>query len=173
MNVRSQDPLYSKERIEEIVIDVAMKINKSYEEERKPIVLVGVLNGAIPFLADLMRHIHVPCQVDTIRVESYVGQEQGEIAITSDTKENLEGKKVILVEDIVDTGNTMRALINKMHTKSMVEHVAIATLFKRHSCDLECHFVCEVIADDAFIYGYGLDAEGGLNRNLDEIWIEK
>ena len=104
------DVYLSEEKIKERVIELANKINKDYAG--KEIVVVGVLNGAFMFCADLIRHINVPVTLDFIAASSY-GEEtesSGQVKIEWDLKNEIKGKHILLVEDIVDTGLTIKSL---------------------------------------------------------------
>lgn len=173
LKINNDGPFVDGGSIVDMAVDIANAINKKYAKEKKPVVLMGVLNGAIPFLAELMKHITIPVLVDTIRVQSYEGQNQGVLEVKGAPKEDTAGRVVILVEDIVDTGNTITELILMFKGIGGAKSVATATLLKRASCPLDVEFVGKEIEDDAFVYGYGLDSAGGLNRNLSEIYIEK
>lgn len=173
LNIVNDKPLFDSEAIEKMAVDVAAKVNATYQDEKKPIVLMGILNGAIPFLAEVMKHITLPCLVDTIRVESYDGQNQGVLRLAGQPKEDTTDRVVILLDDIVDTGNTMTELALMFKGIGDAREVALAAMLKRHSCPIEVDFVGAVIEDDVFVYGFGLDSVGGLNRNLREIRVEK
>lgn len=103
--------LITKEQIEKRVEELGRQITKDYEG--KDVVLVGILKGAMPFLCDLMRSIDLPVTLDTMCVSSYGNStvSSGHVNIKKDLDRDIRGKNVIVVEDIIDTGITMSALV--------------------------------------------------------------
>ncbi len=101
MSLELSDVMISKEEIQEMCKRVAAEINKDYEG--KEVLFVGILNGAFLFLADLIRYIDVPCQVDFMKVSSYGNAmtSSGNVSIQHDLSTDIEGKHVIIVEDII------------------------------------------------------------------------
>jgi hypoxanthine phosphoribosyltransferase len=140
----------------------------------KPLALIGVLKGSFIFLADLVRAIDLPVMVDFIGITSYQGtRSTGVVQITSDLTRPIEGKHVLLVEDIVDTGLTMRYLLDNLATRKP-ESVRIAALLEkpaRAQVKIPIDYRGFVIGDD-FVVGYGLDWDGKL-RNLPYVGIPR
>ena len=107
--------LLPADRLRARVEEIGREITRDYAG--RPLVLVGVLKGALVFLADLMRAIDLPSRLDFVGLSSYVGtQTSGKIELTSDLTRPIEGKHVILVEDIVDTGLTMHWLLQRLRS---------------------------------------------------------
>lgn len=165
--------LYSKQDLEETVARLGREITKDYQG--KTPVLVAVLKGAFIFMADLVRAIEIPCTVDFMVVSSYgkSTQTSGSVKIIKDLDTNIEGKDVIIVEDILDSGITLSNLIrilNQRHPAS----IKICTLFDkpaRHKADIQVDYNGLEVPDE-FIVGYGLDyAE--IYRNYPEIAVLK
>ncbi len=165
--------LYSKQDLEETVARLGREITKDYQG--KTPVLVAVLKGAFIFMADLVRAIEIPCTVDFMVVSSYgkSTQTSGSVKIIKDLDTNIEGKDVIIVEDILDSGITLSNLIrilNQRHPAS----IKICTLFDkpaRHKVDIQVDYNGLEVPDE-FIVGYGLDyAE--IYRNYPEIAVLK
>ena len=133
----------------------------------RPLVVVGVLKGSFIFLADLVRAIDLPLTVDFIGISSYQGTSStGVVQITSDLGRPIEGKDVLLVEDIVDTGLTMRYLLENLATRGPASVKVCALLEKptRARASVPIHYRGFVIGDE-FVVGYGLDWDGRM-RNL-------
>lgn len=165
-------PYLSGETIGTAVKGVADKINTDYRG-KNPLFLV-VLNGAFLFAADLLRSIDVDCEVSFVKFSSYEGiSTTGKVKELIGLNESLEGRDVIIVEDIVDTGTTivqMMADLDQRHTAS----VKIATLLfkpEAYKKDIKIDYVGLEIPN-AFIVGYGLDYDG-LGRNLKDIYVIK
>lgn len=139
------------------VRNVAERINKDYEG-KEPVIL-GVLNGAFIFCADLVRCLNVPTDISFVKLSSYVGtQSSGTVNEVIGINTSLEGRDVIIVEDIVESGRTLKRMkeIIMVHNAASVK---ICTLFFKPSkleVDLEVDYPAMVIPDD-FIVGYGLD----------------
>lgn len=130
--------------------------------------LICVLNGAFIFMADLVRAIDRPLTLDFLSVSSYgSGKEStGEVRLVKDLEQSLQGRHVVLVEDIVDTGLTMNYLLSYLHGRQPAS-VKVATLLSKPSrrrVEVQIDYVGFVI-DDAFVYGYGLDVDHR-QRNL-------
>ncbi|MCC6385608.1 MAG: hypoxanthine phosphoribosyltransferase [Bacteroidia bacterium] len=156
--------------IEQRVKDIAAAINKEYEN-KNPLFL-GVLNGAFLFLADLFKHITIPCEIGFIRVASYRGlQSDGNIKNIIGLAEDLAGRHIIVVEDIVDTGVTATYLFEEIE-KQQPSSLRMATLlFKPAALKKPIHpdYVGFKI-EPAFVIGYGLDYDGQ-GRNLNDIYV--
>jgi hypoxanthine phosphoribosyltransferase len=166
------DVLIPEEDLRARVAAMGAEITRDYAD--KPLVLIGVLKGSFIFLADLIRAIQLPVMVDFIGISSYQGtRSTGVVQITSDLTRPIEGKHVLLVEDIVDTGLTMRYLLDNLGTRRP-ESVRIAALLEKPSraqVKIPIDYRGFVIGDD-FVVGYGLDWDGKL-RNLPFVGIPR
>jgi hypoxanthine phosphoribosyltransferase len=154
------------------VEEIGREITRDYAG--RPLVLVGVLKGALVFLADLMREIDLPVSLDFVGLSSYVGaQTTGKVELTSDLTRSIEGKDVILVEDIVDTGLTMHWLIQRLEERRPASVSVCALLVKpaRARVQVPVRYRGFDIADE-FVVGYGLDHDGRL-RNLPYVGVVK
>jgi hypoxanthine phosphoribosyltransferase len=140
------------------VRDLGAEISRDYEG-RDPL-LVGVLKGAVFFLADLMRHIDIPCEVDFMAVASYgsATDSSGVVRIIKDLDRAIEARHVLIVEDIVDSGLTLQYLLRNLGARSpaSVEVCALLTKPERRKVELEAKYVGFEIPD-RFAIGYGLD----------------
>ena len=148
------------------VRELAKEISRDYAG-REPL-LVCVLKGAIFFLADLMRELEVPCEVDFMAVASYGSstQSSGVVRILKDLDMSIEGRDVIIVEDIVDSGLTLQYLLRNLSARNPASLAVCALLTKRErlQVDLSPRYVGFEISD-RFAIGYGLDY-GERYRNL-------
>ncbi|WP_375416599.1 hypoxanthine phosphoribosyltransferase [uncultured Hymenobacter sp.] len=149
---------------------VAARINADYAG-RCPL-FVAVLNGAFMFAADLLKHVTVDCEIAFIRVASYEGtQSTGQLKELLGLHEDVRDRHVIILEDIVDTGHTMQALLTQLTEKAPASLEVATLFFKPASLQHELHlrYVGREIPND-FIVGYGLDYDG-LGRNLPDVYV--
>ena len=164
-------PYLESEKIQARVKELGKQITA--ENAGKRPLLLCVLNGAFHFASDLFRSIDLPdVEISFIRLKSYEGMSStGVVKEVIGLADDIEGRTVIVVEDIVDTGKTIADLVEKLRTRNPLE-VKIATLlFKPESleADVKPDYVGFEIPSD-FIIGYGLDLDG-LARNLPDIWV--
>lgn len=149
--------LISAEEIEEKVAAVGAQISKDFEG-KEPI-FVGVLKGCFIFMADLMRHVTINCSVDFMAVSSYSGTSStGAVRINKDLNQDIAGKDLILVEDILDSGVTLNYLKNYLEVRKPAS-IHIVTLMdkpSRRKADIYADYSCFEVPD-AFVVGYGLD----------------
>lgn len=165
--------LYSREAIAERVTGLGQKIEQEYRG-RNPLVL-GVLKGCFPFLADLVRSMDVLMEVEFITLSSYGDETQssGTVRTVTGLSREVQNRDVIVVEDIVDTGRTLSHLV-KMLKDQRAASVRIATLLDKAAnrvADVEVAYSC-FDCPDAFVVGYGLDYAGRY-RNLPLIGVLK
>ena len=161
----------NNEQLDKRIVELAGQINRDYGD-KKPI-FIGILNGAFIFLADLMRHVTIPCEVDFFKLSSY-GDEKvssGSVTELKDLDADVEGRHVILIEDIVDTGLSMRYMVGRIKEKKPAS-VAVVTLL--HKPDATKHYVnVDYVGfkiPTLFVLGYGMDfAQEG--RNLAQIYV--
>ncbi|MEZ4606700.1 MAG: hypoxanthine phosphoribosyltransferase [Deinococcales bacterium] len=162
-----------EEMIAKRIKELGEEISRDYES--KNLHMICVLNGAFIFMADLVRAISIPLSTDFMSVSSYGSRTatSGEVRLTQDLSSSLKHKHVIIVEDIVDTGLTMRYLINYLKVREPLS-VKVASLLSkpaRRQVEVEIDYLGFEI-DDAFVYGYGLDVDY-LYRNLPFITSKK
>ena len=163
-------PYISSGEIATAVKNVAARINEDLAD-KSPLFLC-VLNGAFVFAADLFREITIPgAEIAFIRMKSYIGtQSTGEVQMVSGLTEDITGRTVVIVEDIVDTGHTLKQLKELLQECNPAEIKVATLLFKPES--LKCDVTIDYVALDippAFIVGYGLDYDD-LGRNLKDIY---
>lgn len=169
MALQVSDIMISNEEIQGMCKRLGEQITRDYEG--REILLIAVLRGAFVFMADLIRHIDVPCRVDFMKVSSYGDGTvtTGEVKIIQDLDENIAGRDVIIVEDIIDSGITLYKLRQVLQTRNP-RSLAICTAFDkpdRRRVDIRVDYCGKQIPDE-FIVGYGLDY-AGLYRNLPDI----
>ena len=166
------DVLISKEDLDARVRALGDQITRDHTG--RSLVVVGVLKGSFIFLADLVRAIDLPISIDFIGISSYQGTSStGVVKITSDLSRPIEGKDVLLVEDIVDTGLSMRYLLDNLATRQPASLRVCALLEKpaRARVKVPIHYRGFVIGDE-FVVGYGLDWDGRM-RNLPFVGVPR
>lgn len=160
------------EEINTSIKKIAKEINKDYVG-KKPLFL-GVLNGCFLFAADLLREITLDCEVSFVKVASYKGMKStGEVSQLIGLDRSLEGRDVIIVEDIVDTGNTIENIVDLLK-KAGCNSIKIATFLLKpeaYTKSIHVDYVAIEIANK-FVVGYGLDYDG-FGRNVKELYVLK
>ncbi|MBK9402508.1 MAG: hypoxanthine phosphoribosyltransferase [Bacteroidetes bacterium] len=162
-------PFITADLIQKRVAELGAAIDTDYAG-KKPL-LIGVLNGSVIFMADLLRHIKSACEIGFIRVSSYHGTESsGKVRNVMGINDDITGRDIIIVEDIVDTGDTAVYLIDEIKKKNPASIKFATILFKptalRHAIKPD-YIGFEI--PPAFVVGYGLDYDG-LGRNLADIY---
>jgi hypoxanthine phosphoribosyltransferase len=163
----------NRHEIEAAVQQLANRINADYEG--KQLVLVPVLKGAIVFSADLMRQLHVETQIDFVRLSSYgkARQSSGTVTLIKDIQLDIRGKHVLIVEEIIDSGRSLKFLYERLKAAgpASVEIVTLLDKSSKRVVDVPVKYVGRKI-DDQFLVGYGLDLEEKC-RNLRDIYYLK
>lgn len=162
-----EEILFSKEEISRKVKELGEEISRDYNRDDE-VVVVGVLKGANVFMADLIREIDIPVYIDFMAVSSYgySTESSGVVRILKDLDLEIEGKHILIVEDIIDTGLTLKYLTDNLKSRN-IKSLKICTLLdkpKRRKCDLNIDYIGFEIPDK-FIVGYGIDY-GEKYRNL-------
>ena len=150
--------LFSKEDLSQTVKRLGKQISEDYEG--KNLLLVSLLKGSVVFMADLMREITFPCQIDFMSVSSYTGTKNGggNVNILKDLNIDIKGFDVLIVEDILESGYTLKR-VTEMFKLREPSSVKICTLLDKPNCrktDIEAEYVGHKIPDD-FVIGYGMD----------------
>lgn len=162
--------LLSRKQIASIVKGLADQISKDYQ--KKELVLVCILKGAFMFLSDLIRHLRVPVQIDFVRLASYGAgmQTSGRIEITKDIETPIEGKDVLIIEDIIDSGRTLQFLKNRLSLANprSVKICALLDKKARREVEIEADYVGKEVPN-VFVTGYGIDFNENY-RNLPEVY---
>lgn len=156
-------------QIREANENLGARINADYKD-KKPLFL-AILNGAFMFAADLLKEVTIPCEISFLRVSSYQDMHStGQVTEVIGLKEDIRNRHIIILEDIVDTGHTVYALLQNLITKAPAS-IEIASLLLKPECvqhPLQVKYTGITIPND-FVVGYGLDYNG-LGRNLRDIY---
>ena len=166
--------LVSEEELKAKVAELGAKISADYEG--KDLLLVSILKGAVVFMADLMRAVTIPCGIDFMVVSSYGGantSSTGLVKIIKDLDQDLSGKDVLIVEDILDTGITLSHLMPmlQMRKPNSLRLCTILSKPSRRKADIEPDY-CGFEVPDEFVVGYGLDYDEKY-RNLPYVGVLK
>ena len=161
--------LISPEKIQNRVLEMGKEISEKYTD--KDPIFIGVLNGSFMFMADLLRSISIDCEMDFIKVRSYVGKKSsGTIQLIKDISADVTNRHVILVEDIIDSGHTIQFLMERVNSASP-KSVSIATFLIKPDMakiDFAVDFIGFEIPPE-FVVGYGLDYDQKL-RHLNGVY---
>ena len=162
-------PYISIEEINSAVSEISEKITADLKDENP--IFLGILNGSFIFASDLIRKLDFPLEISFVKVASYIGtRSTGSVTELIGLNESLIGRNVVIVEDIVDTGNTIEKLV-KLLKEHGVKSIKIATLLLKPNAykkDIKIDYVAAEIPND-FVVGYGLDYDG-YGRNLASIY---
>ena len=169
MTPEAGDLLVASGEIEEKVRELGGRITEDYRGES--LLLVGILRGAVVFLSDLMRHLELPCEIDFIEVSSYGAgtTTSGVVRILKDLREDITGRHVLVIEDIIDTGLTLAYLRRTLLARGPAS-LEICTLLSkpsRRQVEIEVKYLGFEVPDE-FVVGYGIDY-AGYYRNLRDI----
>ena len=158
MNEMSKKILFPHVAIQKRVQELAYQISNDYAG--RELVVIGILKGAFIFMADLVREISIPCNIDFIRVASYgaSSESSGKVVMTKDIETSIKDRDILIVEDIVDTGLTLQYLVNwlKERNPNSLKICVFLDKRKRRKVSFEADYVGFTI-DDGFVVGYGLD----------------
>ena len=159
-----------QEKIQGAIKEMAQKINNDYKDKEVPL-FISILNGSFMFTADLFKHIDFVCEVTFLKLTSYKGTAStGAVRQLIGVNEAIEGRDVIVLEDIVDTGITLEQILGQLKSFEPASVKVASLLFKpeAYQKDLTIDYIGMDIPND-FIVGYGLDYDG-LGRNLADIY---
>ena len=156
----------TREALRDRVAELGAEIGLAYRG-REP-VLLGVLNGSVPFLADLTRHLPPEIEIDFLSLTRF--GDEGRVGIAMDSATSLAGRDVIVVEDVVDTGLTLSYLLSLLETRGPASLATVTLLDKttRRIVDVDLEYRGFEVGDE-FLLGYGLDWEGRY-RNVPSLW---
>ncbi|MDA3895535.1 MAG: hypoxanthine phosphoribosyltransferase [Desulfobacteraceae bacterium] len=148
----------TEKEIDRLISSVAQKISEEYKDKR--LVLIGVLKGAFVFLGDLARKLTIPVEIDFIQFSSYGNRDSssGDVQLRSDISSELNGKNLLVVEDIIDTGLTITKLIKHLESFNP-ESIRVCTFIDKHErreVDYKADYACYSV-EGGFLVGYGLD----------------
>jgi len=155
---------------------LAKQISDDHKGDGSPVIMIGLLNGAFMFYSELVKNISIDVECDFMRVKSYVNRKQGDIQITKDLETAIKGKHVYIVDDILDSGNTMAKVIEYLQIK-WPKSINVVTLLKRKNTPFKLKNYdvegCESFGfeiDDEWVVGHGMDNDKGYCRNYPSIW---
>ena len=165
--------LLSQDQIREINKDLGAKITKEVENDEKIPVFVGVMKGALNFMMDLTKYIGYPIYTDFIQISSYQGTEtSGSITLTKDLNRNCQGRTVVIIEDVIDTGLSMHFLIQHIKASQHPKRIIVVALFDKKAArkvDVQLDYSGMVVEQNDFLLGYGLDYNE-LCRNIPYVY---
>ncbi len=168
-----KEVLVSTKEIQEKVREIGERITEDYQGEK--LLLVGILRGAVVFSSDLMRHLQLPCEIDFMEISSYGTDttSSGVVRILKDLEEDITGRHVLIVEDIIDTGLTLSYLRRSLLARkpASLEICALLSKPSRRRVELDVKYLGFEVPDE-FVVGYGLDFAGAY-RNLPDICVLK
>jgi hypoxanthine phosphoribosyltransferase len=166
--------LIAEEELQARVLELGQEISKDYKG--KDLLLVCILRGGVMFLTDLMRALDVPHNIDFMAVSSYgtgTRQSSGQVRITLDLTTSIEGRNVLLVEDIIDSGNTIASVLELLNARRP-HSLGVCTLLNKAECreaEVPINY-CGFVIPNKFVFGYGLDLDE-YYRNLPFIGVVK
>lgn len=168
-----KEVLFDEQKIQEKVIELGEQISKDYANQ--DLVLIGVLKGSVMFMSDLMKRITIPCCMDFMAVSSYGSstESSGVVRILKDLDYDIEGKNVLIVEDIIDSGITLKYLLEYLRARKprSIEIICLLNKPERRKVDIEVKYQGFEVPDH-FLVGYGLDYAEKY-RNLPYVGILK
>lgn len=153
-----QQVLFTEEEIDIKIREMGKEISEDYKG--KDLLVVGVLKGSVIFTAELVKRISIPCSMDFMAVSSYgdSSETSGVVRILKDLDHSIEGKDIIIVEDIIDSGVTLNYLLNYLRGRKVnsIEVVALLSKPERRIVDIDVKYMGFEVPDE-FLVGYGLD----------------
>lgn len=166
------EPLITYDQIKKRARLIGIQLNVTYEHQHP--VFIGVLNGCFMFMADLMKQVHIACDISFVKLASYRGGTvQGDMQELFGLDVNLKGREVVIVEDIVDSGNTLKHTLDLVNAEEPASVVVCTLLYKPHAVQYRFDNMAYVgfeIGND-FVVGYGLDYKG-MGRTLPDVYRE-
>lgn len=167
----SFEPFIEYEQIKKRIRLIGIDINVQYADKHP--VFIGVLNGCFMFMADLMKQVHIPCEMSFVKLASYSGTSNGDIKELMGVGMDLTGRHIVIVEDVVDSGNSLKHTMEALE-RLEVASISVCTLLLKPSClqyDFDNIMYVGFEIEKEFVVGYGLDYNGQC-RNLPDIYKE-
>ena len=165
-------PFIPYDKIAQAIDKVADRLNEDFNDGGDPPVLLSILSGSIIFCAELLKRLNFPCELAFLKLSSYSGTSStGVVKVKSSLTASLKGRRVIIIEDIVDTGRTIKAIEDIIKEEGAREYVVCTLLFKPEvykNSDKPDYVALEI--PNRFILGFGLDYDE-LGRNLKDIYV--
>jgi hypoxanthine phosphoribosyltransferase len=167
--------MITEKMIAEEIKNLAVNINSKHHNDDTPVVFVGILNGCFMFYSDLIKEIYSPkIECDFVKIKSYEGKEKKDLVIIKNIELSIEDKHVYIIDDIYDTGETIKYLYEKLKRLNP-KSISAITLIKRENSVIDDSIILYSafnIGADKWVYGYGMDDSKGYNRNLPYILAE-
>ena len=171
---KNHEIVLSEQQIQNICNDIGAKLSKDLENEEKTPLFLGVMKGALNFMFDLIKRIDRPIYTDFIQISSYAGvQTTGKINLKKDFDMDIKDRTVVVVEDVVDTGISMKYLIDHLNANYQPKRIIICALFDKEYArceDIHIDYVGKTLKENCFLVGYGLDYNE-LERNVPYVYI--
>ena len=168
--MNTQKEILSKEKLEAKVEILGHQLTEKCHEYGGGIVFVCVMNGAFMFYSDLVKHIQYPIETSFLKCKSYDGLEQKEITLDYIPSTDFENKTVFLVDDIIDSGNTMKYLSSYLKSKGAIRVETVAAVYKENEAFPNTFYIYKQPEGfNPWYIGYGMDDPKGYQRNLDTI----
>lgn len=150
------------------------ELTDELREEKKLPLFLGVMKGAVEFISDLVKEVKVPLLLDYVETRSWEGlRSTGKVAITKDFDTNIDGRTVVVVEDIVESGKSMAALLSHIREKGQPKRILVVALFdkpKERKVDVKVDYCGMKLDENKFLMGYGFDYKG-LDRNIPYVYV--
>ena len=165
--------LVSKQQLQDRIVEIAKEMDEIYKDSNP--LFICILKGSVFFTADLLKQVSIPCEIEFMAVSSYGSDTKtsGEVKMIKDLNVPIQGRDVVIIEDIIDSGNTL-SYLKRLLLQRNPNSVKICTLLdkpERRKVDLSADFVGFVIPDE-FVVGYGLDYDEKY-RTFDEVYVLK
>ena len=169
--MNTQKTILSREKLEFLVENLGHELTDKCHEYGGGIIFVCVMKGGFMFFSDLVKNINYPIKVEFVKCKSYDGQEQKEVMLNMDTTGNIKDYTVFIVDDILDSGNTMKALIKYFKEEKEVKNIETVSAVYKENVDFPNHFYIykQPEGENPWYIGYGMDGPKGYSRNLSTI----
>ena len=171
---KNREIVLSEQEIQDICKNIGAKLSKELANEEKTPLFLGVMKGALNFMFDLIKRVDRPIFTDFIQISSYAGvQTTGKINLKKDFDMDIKDRTVVVVEDVVDTGISMKYLIDHLNENYQPKRIIICALFDKEYArceDIKIDYVGKSLKENCFLVGYGLDYNE-LERNVPYVYI--
>jgi hypoxanthine phosphoribosyltransferase len=163
-------PLVTTEEIAFRTKILGRQIADLHRGDKSPVVMLCLLNGGFMFFSDLVKEIDIDIECDFMRVKSYIKRNQGDIKITKDLETPIKGKHVYIVDDILDSGNTVQAVQQFLKIKEPLTLSLVTLLTRKNSPKVTIRHLNAFTINDDWVIGFGLDNEKGYGRNYPAVY---
>jgi Hypoxanthine-guanine phosphoribosyltransferase len=160
----NSEAIYARTKI------LAKEITIKHKNDGTPIVFICLLYGGFMFFSELVKSIDLDVECEFMRVKSYIKRKQGDIKITKDVETPIMGKHVYIVDDILDSGNTLKAVQQFLEIKKPASLTAVSLLTRKNSPQITMNHLNAFVIDDEWVVGFGLGDEEGYARNFTSVY---